>query len=164
MATASEIAKQIGVNKATLSKWRKREGCPPLEAGAEAIIEWHDATFEDRGPKALINYNDEPTKSKQSLEDRELSLALQINKLDGGDPNLPVLRQKFEAVAEQVLQKHLDMIDRTLNRRLVTCPGFSPDEAFEKYVSALSDVADRWQEVIDAGDDESTDDGISERK
>ena len=130
MATASEIAKQIGVNKATLSKWRKREGCPLLEAGAEAIIEWHKTPHKNSGPKASINYNDEPTRSKQSLEDRELWLAVQINKLNGGDLKLPVLRQQFEAVADQVLQIHLDMIDRTLNRRFVTCPGFSPDEAF----------------------------------
>lgn len=39
---------------------------------------------------------------------------------------------------------------------LVTCPGFAEDEAFEKYVNALSELAERWQEILDT-DDESVD-------
>jgi hypothetical protein len=49
--TATQIAKQIGIDKSTLSKWRKRPGCPSLEAGSAAIKRWHDNAFLDRGPK-----------------------------------------------------------------------------------------------------------------
>ena len=51
--TATQVAKEIGIDKSTLSKWRKRPGCPPLEAGGAAIKRWHDDTFLDRGPKLL---------------------------------------------------------------------------------------------------------------
>jgi hypothetical protein len=49
--TATQVAKEIGIDKSTLSKWRTRPGCPPLEAGGAAIKRWHDDTFLDRGPK-----------------------------------------------------------------------------------------------------------------
>jgi hypothetical protein len=50
--TATEIAKELNIDKATLSRWLKREGCPPLSAGAAAIAKWrHDGTMLDRGPK-----------------------------------------------------------------------------------------------------------------
>jgi hypothetical protein len=39
-------------------KWRKRPGCPPLEAGGAAIKRWHDDTFLDRGPKLFDDEND----------------------------------------------------------------------------------------------------------
>ena len=57
-ATATQIAKEIGIDKSTLSKWRKRPDCPPLSAGAKAIKVWHDTTFMDRGPK-LIDEDDD---------------------------------------------------------------------------------------------------------
>jgi len=49
--TATQVAKEIGIDKSTLSKWRKRPDCPPLEAGGAAIKRWHDDTFLERGPK-----------------------------------------------------------------------------------------------------------------
>ena len=66
-ATATQIAKEIGIDKSTLSKWRKRPDCPPLDAGGAAIKRWHDNTFLDRGPK-LIDEND------ISLDDVEFTL------------------------------------------------------------------------------------------
>ena len=56
--TATQVAKEIGIDKSTLSKWRKRPGCPPLEAGGAAIKRWHDDTFLDRGPKLFDDEND----------------------------------------------------------------------------------------------------------
>src|ERR1700746_2595949 len=56
MASATSIAREIGIDKSTLSKWRKRPDCPPLSAGGAAIKRWHDDTFMDRGPKLLIEH------------------------------------------------------------------------------------------------------------
>jgi transposase-like protein len=52
-ATATQIAKEIGIDKSTLSKWRKRPDCPPLSAGSAAIKRWHDNTFLDRGAQIV---------------------------------------------------------------------------------------------------------------
>jgi superfamily I DNA/RNA helicase len=57
--TATKIAKEIGIDKSTLSKWRKRPGCPSLEAGSAAIKRWHDNTFLDRGPKLFEDDEDD---------------------------------------------------------------------------------------------------------
>src|ERR1700740_3809855 len=51
MANITETAKELGINKSTLSRWLKDEGCPPLSAGGKVIKEWRDNTKLDRGPK-----------------------------------------------------------------------------------------------------------------
>jgi hypothetical protein len=51
MANITETAKELGINKSTLSRWLKDEGCPPLSAGGKAIKAWRDDTKLDRGPK-----------------------------------------------------------------------------------------------------------------
>jgi hypothetical protein len=53
-----------------------------------------------------------------------------------------------------VLQNHVKLIEDAFNRRLLTCPGFSEIEAVEKYFYALSDVVDKWQQVLESADDE----------
>jgi superfamily I DNA/RNA helicase len=68
-ATATQIAKEIGIDKSTLSKWRKRPDCPPLSAGSAAIKRWHDNTFLDRGPKLF-----DDDENHISLDDVEFTL------------------------------------------------------------------------------------------
>ena len=51
------------------------------------------------------------------------------------------LRSKYELLANDVLTDHLELIEAALNRRLFTCGGFTPNEAIEKYVSALSELS-----------------------
>lgn len=51
MANITEVAKELRINKSTLSRWLKDEGCPPLSAGGKAIKSWRDNTKLDRGPK-----------------------------------------------------------------------------------------------------------------
>ena len=74
------------------------------------------------------------------------------------DNQLVALRVKYELLADAVLVDHLELIEAALNRRLFTCGGFSKDEALEKYVNALSELVEKWQQVLDA-DDESEDAG-----
>ena len=57
--TATQSAKEIGIDKSTLSKWRKRPGCPSLEVGSAPIKRWHDNTFLDRGPKLFEDDEDD---------------------------------------------------------------------------------------------------------
>jgi len=57
------------------------------------------------------------------------------------DNQLVALRAKYELLAAAVLDDHLDLIEAAINRRFFSCGGFSKDEAFEKYVNALSEFA-----------------------
>ena len=76
-----------------------------------------------------------------------------IPRTDYQDNQLVALRTKYELLAASVLDDHLEVIEAALNRRLFSCGGFSPDEALERYVNALSDLVEKWQEVLDREDD-----------
>lgn len=67
-ATATQVAKEIGIDKSTLSKWRKRPDCPPLSEGAKAIKAWHDTTFMDRGPKLSLDDDEDDDYGALTLE------------------------------------------------------------------------------------------------
>lgn len=103
------------------------------EAHPEGAKEWREEFKDIRGEKTgpkTVDCDDEPKKSRLPLwllqEQQEYLLGYQICKLIGSDdPKLPVLREEFEGLADIVLQNHLDLMDRALNRRLLVCPGFS---------------------------------------
>ena len=78
------------------------------------------------------------------------------------DNQLVALRAKYELLAAAVLDDHLDLIEAAINRRFFSCGGFSKDEAFEKYVNALSEFAEKWQEIVDTDDDESKGEAVEE--
>jgi hypothetical protein len=71
------------------------------------------------------------------------------------DNLLAALRTKYELLADAVLNDHLDLIESALNRRLFTSGGFTANEAPEKYVNALSEVVERWQEILEVDDAEA---------
>jgi hypothetical protein len=154
--TRKELSKALGLSPSQITRYINEKGMPWPISVSEAK-EWHDSVILAQGPRkeyVEIERSERPEPQWIRQERRELSLAKQICGLLGDDPKLPKLRQQFEEAAAPVLQNHLDLIDAAIRRRLLTCPGFSPDEAFEKYVNALSELVDKWQDVVDAGDKE----------
>jgi hypothetical protein len=117
--------------------------------------EFKDIRGEKTGPKTLDYYDEEtPSVPRWVREEwQEISLARRIHRLNGDDPQLPVLRRQFEKLADTVLGNLVDLITAAINRRFYTCPGFEPDEAFEKYIEALASLVDRWQQVLDVSDE-----------
>ena len=78
------------------------------------------------------------------------------NRTAAQDNQLVALRSKYELLANDVLTDHLELIEAALSRRLFTCCGFTTNEAIEKFVNALSEVVERWQEILEADDAETS--------
>jgi hypothetical protein len=70
-------------------------------------------------------------------------LMLAIPRTANQDNELTALRAKYELIADAVLDDHLDLIDAALIRRLLTCGGFSKDEATDKYLAGLTELVER---------------------
>jgi transcriptional regulator with XRE-family HTH domain len=159
--TRKDLAKALGVSPSQITRYINEKGMAFPISVSEAK-EWHDSVILDQGPrKAYVESDDKPKRSERPepewirQERQEVLLAKEIAQLDAKDgKKLESLRQQYEEVAAIVLLNHLDLIDAAIQRRLLTCPGFSPDEAFEKYVNALSGLVDKWQGVLDTEDDE----------
>ena len=58
-------------------------------------------------------------------------------------------------VARLVQAGYLDRIDYALTRRLMSVYG-DPDDCFESFVRELGELADKWQEILDADDNGRT--------
>jgi transcriptional regulator with XRE-family HTH domain len=158
--TRKELSKALGLSPSQITRYVNEKGMPWPISVSEAK-EWHDSVILDQGPKKdfyVSESDDRPKRSEPQWirqERQEVLLAKEIAGLDAKDgKKLELLRQQYEEVAAAVLINHLSLIDAAIQRRLLTCPGLSPDEAFEKYVNALSELVDKWQEVLDAEDDE----------
>ena len=58
-------------------------------------------------------------------------------------------------VARLVQADYLDRIDYALTRRLMSAYG-DPNDCFESFVRELGELADKWQEILDADDNGRT--------
>jgi hypothetical protein len=75
-------------------------------------------------------------------------LMLAIPRTANQDNELTALRAEYELIADAVLDDHLDLIDAALIRRLLTCGGFSKDEATEKYLAGPTELVERWTKTL----------------
>jgi hypothetical protein len=164
--THAELAKALKLARSTVTR-AVAVGMPlDIRGAKEWRAEHKNIVGEKTGPKTVEREEDERVQLPNWLrhEHREYLLSKQIGDLmftiprtANQDNQLTALRAKYELIADAVLDDHLDLIDAALTRRLLTCGGFSPDEATEKYVNALSELVEKWQELLDASDDESAD-------
>ena len=75
--------------------------------------------------------------------------------MDAGDgEKLDELRSQYDKVARLVQADYLDRIDSALNRRVLSTRGDTED-CSANFVQALVELADHWQEILEAGDDEN---------
>jgi hypothetical protein len=161
--THSELAKALHLARSTVTR-DVAAGMPLDIRGAREWREEHkNISGEKTGPKVQEPEEKERVQLPNWLrrEHQEYLLSKQIQELmwtsprtANQDKQLVDLRAKYELMAATVLDDHLDLIEAALNRRLFTCGGFNPDEAFEKYVNALSELAEKWQEINDVDDEE----------
>ena len=167
--THAELAKALHLARSTVTR-DVAAGMPLNIRGAREWREEHkNIVGEKTGPKTQEHEEHEEKERVQlpnwlRQEQRERLLSQQIQGLMWTSPRtvnqdnqLVALRAKYELLAADVLDDHLELIEAALNRRFFTCGGFSSDEAAEKYVGALSELVEKWQEVLDADDDESED-------
>jgi hypothetical protein len=162
--THLELAKALHLARSTVTR-DVAAGMPTNIRGAkEWRAEHKNIVGEKTGPKTQEREEDEE-KGKTCLpnwlrqEHREKLLSKQIQDLmwtsprtANQDAQLVALRAKYELLANDVLTDHIELIEAALNRRLFTSGGFTANEALEKYVNALSEVVERWQEILDADD------------
>jgi hypothetical protein len=149
--THAELAKALHLARSTVT----RDVAAGMPLNIRGAREWREE-HEER---------DVQLRNSLRQEHRERLLSQQIRDLMWTSPRtvnqenqLVALRAKYEVLAVDVLDDHVEVIEAALNRRLFTCGGFSKDEALEKYVNALSELVEKWQQVLDA-DDESEDAG-----
>jgi hypothetical protein len=161
--THSELAKALRLARSTVTR-DVAAGMPlDIRGAKEWRAEHKNISGEKTGPKTQR----EDESEKQGLpnwlrqEHRERLLSKQIQDLMWTNPRtanqdaqLAALRTKYELLADAVLNDHVDLIESAFNRRLFTSGGFTANEAPEKYVNALSEIVERWQEILDADDAE----------
>ena len=130
--------------------------------------EWRDEHKEFRGektgPKPKIEGDDDDRPQSPNWlrrEQQEYQIAKRMCSVDGAKRD--ELRVEYDKLARLVQADYLVRIDSALHRRLLSTYG-DPEDCFASFVNALVELADRWQEILDEGDDESKDDGVSERK
>jgi hypothetical protein len=159
--THSELAKSLRLSRSTVSR-DVAAGMPLDIRGAKEWRAEHKNIAGDKtGPKTVDREEDERVQLPNWLrqEHREYLLSKQIGDLMFTNPRtayqdeqLTALRAKYELIADAVLDDHLDLIDAALHRRLLTCGGFSKDEATEKYLAGLVELVERWTKIL--ADDE----------
>jgi hypothetical protein len=157
--THAELAKELRLARSTVTR-DVAAGMPLNIRGArEWRAEHKNIVGEKTGPKTQEHEEKERVQLPNWLrqEQRERLLSQQIQELmwtdprtDHQDKQLVTLRAKYDVLADEVLNDHLDLIEAALNRRLFTCGGFSKDEALDKYVNAVSELVERWQQIIEA--------------
>jgi hypothetical protein len=161
--THAELAKGLRLARSTVTR-DVAAGMPLNIRGArEWRAEHKNIVGEKTGPKTQER---EDESEKQGLpnwlrqEHRERLLSQQIRDLMWTNPRtanrdaqLVTLRAKYELLAASVLDDHLELVEAALNRRFLSCGGFSPDEAPERYVDALSELVEKWQGILDAEGD-----------
>ena len=155
--THAELAKALKLSRPTISRDVKK-GMPLDVARAK---EWRNEHKEFRGdktgPKPKIEYDDEEEPQLPNWlrrERQEYQIAKRLAQLDASDgAKLEELRAEYDKVARLVQADYLDRIDRALNRRLLSTFGH-PDDCLASFVDALSELSDKWQEVLDTEDDE----------
>jgi hypothetical protein len=165
--THSELAKALKLARSTVTR-DVAAGMPLDIRGARSWREEHkNIGGEKTGPKTEERDEVQCVAVSQldRRENQERLLSKQIQELmwtsprtANQDKHLVELRAKYELLAADVLDDHLELIEGALNRRFFTCGGFSSDEALEKCVGTLSELVEKWQELLDA-DDESEDAG-----
>ncbi len=154
--THSELAKSLKLSRSTISR-DVAKGMPVDIAGAKRWREeFKDIRGEKTGPKTIEHY-DEPEQRLPKfllLEIEEIRLAKRLAPMDASDgEKLDALRAEHDKVARLVQVDYLFRIDNALTRRMLSTCG-DPDDCFASYVNALSELVDKWQEVLDAEDDE----------
>jgi hypothetical protein len=157
--THAELAKELRLARSTVTR-DVAAGMPLNIRGArEWRAEHKNIVGEKTGPKTQKHEEKDRVQLPNWLrqEQRERLLSQQIQDLmwtnprtDHQDKQLVALRAKYDVLADEVLNDHLDLIEAALNRRLFTCGGFSKDEALDKYVNAVSELVERWQQIIEA--------------
>ena len=163
--THSELAKALKLARSTVTR-DVAAGMPLDIRGARAWRAEHkNISGEKTGPKSEERDEIQRVAISQSdrTEHQERLLSKQIQDLmwtsprtDYQDNQLVTLRAKYEVLAASVLEDHLELVEAALNRRLFTCGGFNSDEALEKYVNGLSEVVERWQEILDTDEEPET--------
>jgi hypothetical protein len=163
--THSELAKALKLARSTVTR-DVAAGMPlDIRGAREWRAEHKNIVGEKTGPKTLEREEDEHVQLPNWLrqEHREYLLSKQIGDLmftiprtANQDNQLIELRAKYELIADAVLDDHLELIDAALTRRLLTCDGFSKDEATEKYLNGLTELVERWQEILDVDDNETS--------
>jgi hypothetical protein len=163
--THAELAKALKLARSTVTR-DVAAGIPLDIRGAREWREEHkNISGEKTGPKAQEHEEQERVQLPNWLrrEHQEYLLSKQIQELmwtiprtANQDNQLVALRTRYEVLADGGLNDHLDLIEAALNRRLFTCGGFNSDEALERYVNALSELAERWQEINDVEDEAET--------
>jgi hypothetical protein len=161
--THSELAKALHLARSTVTR-DVAAGMPLNIRGAkEWRAEHKNIVGEKTGPKTQEHEENEkgvlPNWLRQEHRERLLSKQIQdlmwtSPRTANQDNQLAALRAKYELLADAVLNDHLDLIEAALNRRLFTSGGFTPNEAPEEHVGALSEVVERWQEILEADDNE----------
>jgi hypothetical protein len=159
--THAELAKKLNLSRATVT----RDVAKGMPLDVKGALEWReefkDIRGEKTGPKTIERDEEQPNRARTpswvQQEHQEYLLARQIVDSHGDDPKLPVLQQQYEEAAAIVLQNHVNLVDAAIKRRFMVCPGYAPNEAPEKYVSALVELADKWQEVLEATNEEVLD-------
>lgn len=154
--THGELAKALRLSRPTISRDVKK-GMPLDVARAK---EWRNEHKEFRGektgPKPKIEYDDDEPRLPRFVlrEIDEIRLAKRIAPMDASDgAKLDALRAEYDKVARLVQLDYLFRIDNALTRRMLSTCG-DPDDCLASFVNALSELVDKWQEVLDAEDDE----------
>src|ERR1700747_2614018 len=160
--THAELAKALHLARSPVTR-DVAAGMPLNIRGAREWREEHkNIVGEKTGPKTQEHEEHEEKERVQlpnwlRQEHRERLLSQQIQDLMWTSPRtanqekqLVALRAKYEVLAAAVVNDYLATIEAALNRRLFTCGGFSSDEAIDKYVGALSELVERWQEILEA--------------
>jgi hypothetical protein len=156
--THAELAKALKLARSTVTR-DVAAGMPlDIRGAREWRAEHKNIIGEKTGPKTVEREEDERVQLPNWLrqEHREYLLAKQIGDLmfttrtANQDGQLAALRAKYELIADAVLDDHLELIDAALTRRLLTCGGFSKDEATEKYLNGLTELVERWPEILEA--------------
>lgn len=139
MANITEVAKELRINKSTLSRWLKDEGCPPLSAGGKAIKAWRDDTKLDRGPKIEddddISLNDveftlpqgsnpEDVLARMEKAERRLSGMIEVweenKKLTAKQASkLGQLRKEYRETSKLVIAAHRAILEMNRQKKVL---------------------------------------------
>jgi hypothetical protein len=136
-----------------------RDVAKGMPLNIEGAKRWRDEHKEFKGektgPKPKIEYDDEPQLPNWLRRERqEYQISKRLALMDASDgEKLDELRLQYDKVARLVQADYLDRIDHALTRRLLSVYG-DPEDCFASFVNALSELVDKWQEVLDAEDDE----------
>jgi hypothetical protein len=160
--THSELAKALKLARSTVTR-DVAAGMPlDIRGAKEWRAEHKNISGEKTGPKTVEREDSEkqglPNWLRQEHQERLLSEQIQnlmwtSPRTVNQDNQLVTLRAKYELLAASVLDDHLELVEAALNRRFLSCGGFSPDEAPERYVDALSELVEKWQGILDGEGD-----------